>query len=772
VFSAFRKDSVSIAISAAAVASFGAWLSIPETASIHSVYERYIASEESRPRVFEDGISVKLNREAPPVAALEEALRDQPWTSIDAAPGFGVPATPLRALPLASERMALNLLSSNENFQRRLEARNRAVVQESTFEAQSERSAVSPMVPPNASPTFRPSENRRASAPANRRGVSFVAGSGEDFSAPTRSPEVFVEPKAEPTVEPTPTRFISKSKTGLSRDQILAALFGPIAQPGQPTPARRLDQKADGPALAATDSALGFVPSAGRRAPAGRQITIRGPIELSGGLALTHAKDQIAVLRESRGQFVEAGAVWIREARYEIFVESLEGQLVAEVRSPQGEVVGRGYIDLSTVATSASEPGGDAGVRRSVDGVAIRIRPVVAGLVGRVSSAYTTSVPASVATSRGVQGARVEFQETKSAVKSVSGGHFEDSRFVEGSRLVANVSVKDHWPTLATMTSGSETIIPVFSKKMMNAFVSLTSKDDAAAARAIESGGVIWGRVVRSGQTVGGAEVEVRTPGGGEPVYFNDLMLPDASLRATGPNGIFAMSNVEPGTHLVQVRLGKKLSDPVFLKSDVASVSNVELDVLKASTFEARAYDAFRPEFSVRAEIKPMNHLRSRRMTVEADEGSSVKVANLGLPTILDVEGGGDYLTTRMIQNPSSRHLHLPMVSRTWFDRTIGRIRFNNAPSTGNIIGFIHGSRYQVSMKAEALDVDARIVYFDSSGETLNQDFGEPGGGFIILGARNGLHTVTVESEGSDRIFASTVFVEDGHVASLSHWLR
>lgn len=760
MLSAFRKNSVSIAISAAAFSGFGGWLCVPETASIQSVYERYIASEESRPRVFEEGIAVKLNREAPPVAALEEALRDQPWTEIEVSPGFNVQPTPLRALPVASQRMALSLLSSNESFWRRLDERNEAAVKEAAYE------------PPIHPAIRRPAEKLRATAPAHRKGVSYIAdvGSATDVSRARRA-EVFVEPVGDIPAGPTPTRIISKSQTGLSRDQILAALFGPIARPRAVNPQRPAPPS---PTFVATDDSsvettgAPTVTTAGRRAPVGRQITIRGPIELSGGLALTHAKDQIAVLRESRGQFVESGAVWIREARYEIFVESLEGQLVAEVRSPQGEVVGRGHIDLSTMAASD----GETAVRRSLDGVAIRIRPVTAGLVGRVSSAYAASTPASVSTSRGVQGAQVSFQQTGSAVKSVSGGHFEDSRFVEGSRVVTNVSVKDHWPTLATITSGSEVTIPVYSRKMMNAFVSLTTKDEAAAARAMESGGVIWGRVVRAGQTVSGAEVEVRTAGGGEPIYFNDLMLPDASLRATGANGIFAMSNVDPGTHVVQVRIGKRLSDPVFLKSGIASVSNIELDVLKASIFETRAYDAFRPDLALAAEIKPMGHLRSRRMVVDRDLGANLKIANLGMPTILEVEGGPEYVSTRMIQNPSSRHLHLPMVSRGWFDRTVGRVRFNNAPATGNIIGYIQGSRFQVSMKPEALSANAKVIYFDSRGETLDQDFGEPGGGFIILGAQNGLQTVVIASEGSDRVFAATVLVEDGHVASVSHWLR
>ncbi len=752
MLSAFRKNSLSIVLSGAALTSYGGWLSLPESASIQSIYDRYFAREESRPRVFEEGVTIRLNRDAPPVAALEEALRDQPWASIERAPGLNVRPTELKIQPMAAERIAIRILSDNESFQRQLANSKSATI------AQPVRIV--------------PIEKSRSIARENRGGAAFapVADLASDVAPPNRPLEKLVE------VPETKSVSISMSKTGLSREQILAALFGPLAQNSRDlkTSARRqvfaAAPKSIPPAVAA-----GLVPDSidtpaiaarvvGMVAPAGRQIMIRGPIELSGGLALTHAKDRIAVLRESRGQFVESGAVWIREARYEIFVESLEGQLVAEVRSPQGDVVGRGHLELSSVVTSSNG--------KTVEGAKLKVRPVTPGLAGRVQSAYTAGVSASTLVSRGVQGARVESLNTPSVVSTTSGGHFEDARFTEGSRVVANIQAKDHWPTIVSLVAGEDALVPVFSKKMMQAFVSLTSKDEKAAALSLKTSGVIWGRVTRSGETVAGAELNVLTEGAGDPVFFNDLMLPDASMKKTGANGLFAVPGVSKGLHGLQVRLGKRLSDPVFVEADVQSVASLELDVMRASEIPARAYDAFRTETAVNVELRPMGHLKTRKISVAGEAGTLVKLANMGRPTILEVEGGAEYLSTRTIQNPDTRHLELPMVQRSWFDRAVGNFKYNNPPQTGNIIGFIQGSRFRVSMEAQALSRNAKIVYFDSRGELSDKEYGEPGGGFILFGVNNGLQTVLVESDGTDRIFAATTLVEDGYVASLSHWLR
>lgn len=793
-----NRNSVSVLMTASALGLFGVWTATPQASTFDGLYERYLAKEEVKPRVFESGIAVRLNREAPPVAALEEALREQPWTTIEKNPSIGIPAIALQVgtpqVARASEAIANRILASNKLMWDRIEKHN---------------SLVTPIAPPVR--LTKPSSGIREGVAYSARSVSSRATSGTPLR-PQRPLETLTAPS-----EPSP-KTISLSKTGLTRDQLLAALFMPfsnshgarsantnnIFQPNLPkrqtansSVAGRTTSVGGTTIVAAPskgDSRSSFIESTSERdltvseareiaarasaaaaAPAGRQIIIRGPLELAGGLALTHARDRIAVVRESKGQFIESGAVWIREARYEIFVESMEGHLVAEVRSPQGEVVGRGQIALSSLESSDQ--------KKTLDGVVLRVQPVATGIAGRVQSAYSSSSTGTSSgarsVSRGIPGVKVEFQQTPHETRTVSGGIFEESRFTEGSRVIASIQAKDHWPTITSLTTGVEPVIPIFSSKMMEAFVSLTAPTDIKPNQLEdlrETKGVVWGRIVRGSNPVSGAAVEVLTEGIGEPVYFNDLMLPDPSLKTTGASGLFAIPAASEGLHAIQVHIGKRLSDPVYVQAKAKSVVALELDVLKASEIEGRVYEAFRPEKNISAELRIMGHIKARRMKLDAEStggrDSIVKFAHLGAPTIVDVAAGTEYLAVRVVQNPETRYFDVPLVSRAWYDRVVARMRYNSPPTTGNVIGFIQGMRYRVMVEEESLAGPAKVVYFDDRGELISQEYGVPGGGFLLLGLKDGIRTVLIEAEGSNRVYAVTVLVQEGVPALISHWLR
>jgi hypothetical protein len=777
-----NRNSASVLITAAAFSLFGLWVSIPQDvyrgSTLDHLYERYVAKEEIRPRVFETGISVRLNREAPPVAALEEALREEPWTKIEKNPSIGIPGIALRA-GSSQAAIAQRILASNK----------------ATWDQISDSLPQAPIV----------QAVRTVHSTSSREDASLkMASNTRVLKVP---PDFMTQPES---TEPHPIT-LSKSKTGLTRDQLLAAIFLPMAKnhvhqeksnknifkPEISLAHNSISSAGtkivSAPAQANADASLMEADSTRRRpvlatalrdevsassaaiAPSGHQIMIRGNIELSGGLALTHAQDRIAVVREARGQFVESGAVWIREARYEIFVESLEGHLVAEVRSPQGEVVGRGQLALSTVVTSDE--------RKTIDGISLRVQPVSTGFSGRVQSAYSSSSTgtssAAHSISKGIRGAKVEFQQTPVETRTVSGGIFEVSKFAEGSRVQATVRAKDHWPTMVGLTTGSEPIVPVFSNRMMEAFVSLTAPPEMKQGdlqNLRETKGVVWGRVVRGSQPVAGATIEVLTEGIGEPVYFNDLMLPDASLKATGSLGLFAVPAASEGMHAIQVHLGTRMSDPVYFETKPKAVFNLELDVLKASEVESRIYDAFRPDQNLSAELRVFGHAKARKIQIDTNNNAGkvapIKFAHLGTPTIIDVSAGAEYLAVRVTRNPESRFFDVPLVPRAWYDRVVASVRHNAPHMTGNVIGFVEGMRYRVMIEEESLSGPAKVVYFDARGEIVSNEYGVAGGGFLLLGLKEGMRTVLIEAEGSDRVYAATVLVQNGVPALVSHWLR
>lgn len=755
---AIRQNGVSLLISSTALGGYGGWMVLPDSASVHMIYERYVASEESRPRLFDEGVAIRLNREAPPVAALEEALRDQPWAAIEPAPGFGVKPTELKLSASGGENVALAIIADNKKWQ------------EAAIAA-----TVVPRAPVAAPASYLPSlsparvleQKRVANTPPVRRGTSFAYAPAEVSNA---------APRPLPPAPAVVATEISQKQLGLSREQILAAIFMPIATPagggakgaGQPSsitvataaaaPANQVDRRA-----IENDRAVGQFTKTdnGALAPKGRQILIRGSIELAGGLALTHAKDRIVVLREVGGQLVETGAVWIREARYEIFVESLEGSLIAEVRAPQGDVVGRGLTDLAKIEVTNHQ--------RKVEGLSLKVNPVVSGLVGRVQSAYSSVSKENGSMPKGLQGARVDVDQTPYSSRTVSGGFFENPRFAEGSRVVVRARAKEHLPTVAMLTAGYDQILPVYTKKMMAAFSALASEIRPTPKK---PAGLVWGRVARAGESVAGAKIHMLTEGIADPIYFNELMLPDATLTATSSNGLFAVASATAGLHSLQVESTGRISDPILFPAEEGAVSSLDLDTAKVSQVTAKGFDAFRTDWPLRTELRPLGHVKSRRVSIQGESGRVVKILNMGQPVAFDVDAGPDYVPTRVVQNAETRAMVLPMVQRGWFDRVLGRLRYNAQTGTGNVIGFIQGQRFKVSIDEQAAGAAAKILYFDSSGEITGDRYGEAGGGFILLGVKEGLRTLVVEADGSDRLYAATVLVEGGIVSSLSHWLR
>lgn len=725
-----RRASISYlswAISAIALGVFGAYLAMPTESSFEAIYTRYLAKEEPRARVFEEGVRLRFDREAPPIAALEEALREQPWATIERSPGLSVKATELKAETQSIEKLAERIIADNQRVWAEIRA---------------------------ARPVLAPAviEHRKALSTASALPARAL---------PPAPNERYVNP---PVV-------ISAAKLGMTRDQVLASIFMPIANPKNVNwnqPSARTADRAVAQASVKTPSltepvsehslSVGLTEApAGRVAPQGRQILVRGPIEFSGGLAVTHAGDRLVVQREAEGRSAEAGSVSLREAHYEIYVESLDGLLVAELRAPHGEIVGRGHFELNKIQVTSDQ--------RRVDGVLLKVTPVVTGAAGRVRSAYATGP-----IDQGIRGARITVPQTPIKTQTQAAGFFEEHRLAEGSRVIARINAKEHRPTITTLLAGRESIIPMYSDKMISAFEGLTREQVAA------NQGLVWGRVVRNGNPVAGARVEVLTEGALKPIYFSELMLPDKPSTMTASNGLFAIPIVEGQVHAIQIVSGEKYSEPVFTMVDAGAVAPLELDLAMRSVYSARAFDAFRTGWSLAVDVRPTGHAKNRTIRLlreaTAEKPHQVGLTHLGQPVSLDIEAGSEYLRTRVIQNPDTRYLIMPMVQKAWFDRLVGRVRYNVAMSDGAAIGFIQGTRFKVEVAAESLGADARIIYFDSRGEILDQPYGEAGGGFVILGLKSGMQTIVVKADGSDQVFASTLMIEHDTVATVNHWLR
>jgi hypothetical protein len=762
---------------------------------VEEVYQAVMPTARQTERVISEGIVLKLDREAPPVVALEEALREDPWTQIDSPVGFEVPTTALRVSStshapsqvvggarLSSQELGLRIAREIQRDNERLAAHRQTLEQSQTLKQRQIEAVDSPSAGIASTPTS-----------PKVRIVPQAVASAQLEARPTAK---LADSSAAPSI------VISASQVGLSRDQILAAFLSPILQSesvqSETVAANRREvaaprvqaAKMDSPRPATTDPRVTAILENARAArhpqdseittastsvtnpsvaPVHRQVMVSGSLEFAEGLALTHPADSLVVLREDRGRLHEAGVVWVKEARYEIFLESLQGHLVAELRTPQGTVVGRGRVNLTSVVNRLEELHRDRAENKRVDGVALRLAPTAPGVFGQAQSAYTVG-----AHQQALKSGRVVAQGTNLGTRTQANGQFRDPRFADGSRPLLEARAQEHLPTQALASVGTNTQLTLIPQKMAATIRELVADQvtpQDTTPQAMAEMGMIWGRVRRRGEGVAGARVEPMSSVSAV-VYFNDLLIPDPTLEQTSANGWFVIPYARQGGHVLHVNLGTRWSDPVVVGVRPGSVAQVEAEITRGSEVFVRGLDAFRPDWPLHVEVRPMLHRRGRRVTVDRTQESTLRVAHANQDIALDLDAGPEYIRTRMILDPERRDLNMPMLPRGWLEKIRSQVKHNGAPAEGVVVGFFQGQRFQLKISEAWRTENTRVVYFDSRGEVTAAPYGEPGGGFVVFGVQEGVHNIVVGLEGSDRVFATTAWVESSTPMVINHWLR
>jgi hypothetical protein len=487
------------------------------------------------------------------------------------------------------------------------------------------------------------------------------------------------------------------------------------------------------------------------------QILVSGPLEFTQGLALTSASDRVVVFRESDGEVIESGTVWLKEGRYEVFLDEGEGLLVGELRNAQGDVLGRGELELNQLPAVATNQ-----VR--VDAVTLKMSPVPQGLTGRVNSAYST-VTKNVA----IANARIAIDSLSLGAFSNKDGTYQEENLMNGSSVVIRATRASHWGTLALANVGTQNQMILFPDKMITAFTRLISPEKAVTAA---DSAVIWGRVLKGGQPVAGAQVELMTtPELVRPVYFNSMMIPDPSLTSTSENGVYAFFPVAPGAHAVQATYQGNVGDPRVFPTDAHHVSYNDIEVASVRTAKFKVFDAFRTDWPLAAEVVPVGTTHG----LVVPRSGELEWQYIGGPgqLILDVDGGRAYEHVRMAITRDHRVIAVPMIQSAWMDKVRGALRINGDPQTGAIVGFVQGEMpYRASLGEDPSSPNMRVVYFDRNGEVTRDDYGSPGGGFVIFNAAEGFRTVVLQLSGTSKVFATSLLVDQKVTNVISKSMR
>lgn len=475
---------------------------------------------------------------------------------------------------------------------------------------------------------------------------------------------------------------------------------------------------------------------------------IKGTIEITGGLAITN-DHHIEVRRSDEGVLKELGRVDLQTGSYFIDIEEMTGSILARLVDKDGKILGEGQFRLSRIPSQEG---------RTIDGFPLRVEPQPS-FNGVLTSAYNaspmeTAPPKTVVTL--VKGAS-ELAVKKDGIVSMD-------QVTKGSTSVMRTAAPGHFQTASLVVAGEEFKTQLYPESMIKAF-----EDIVAQQRQLSYDGaptVIWGRATLDEKPQAGVSVEVESDPSLEAVYFNAFMIPDANLKATSENGLYAFVAAQPGFHSLLAKRG----DAIFGYQNVVvednSVAQGDIAASKRSdALPVRVYDAFT------GESQPVTiTLQSLQDEVSIENGKGTltlpHVNRMGLMRV--VPAGADFVSAQYSYNDRDQYIHVPLVHWTWLNSIKSYLKIDDMASVGTVVGFVPDENFEVYL-AGYDNFDSRyIVYFDMQGRILQNRKGIAGGGFIIYNVPDDVHEVVVMGERSQKMSSRVIPVDPSSLSVLT----
>ncbi len=476
-----------------------------------------------------------------------------------------------------------------------------------------------------------------------------------------------------------------------------------------------------------------------------RPLLLAGQIEMGGGLAYMGDDAELKVYRFDRDRAIEAGRVWVNEGRFEIHVREAVGQLVAELRSRDGELQGLGELELSSIPTPEKNAA-------KVSSLYVKMLPASSGARTTVVSAYSFG-------SR-----RMPIADSKVFVRGLERElrSNEDAEFIEPdidrrSTFVVRAESPTYWDTLMLTTADQPSELPLFPTTMIKALMQLSM--GAGYELGMEKA-VVWGRVVdEKGRPIRGAKVEIADQTKGTAIYFNSMYLPDRHIESTTENGYFAFIEVVPGVQTIRTAVrGQMLPAQVF-PAESGKVSYVELQSGAERVASVHVFEAFEPQVAQTAGISVVGSDKDLEISGEG----LVRFSGGSGTMTLEIQGSSADFEFMRIQAPRNMQtLNLPMIRRHWTQSLAAQHQVSIEPDRGTIIGFFDQDDFEVYLDDGLSSQERNIVYFNSVGRGLHQREGVRGGGFVIYNAPLGMRTVTIIPKHGKEYLVRTVVAEPG----------
>lgn len=476
--------------------------------------------------------------------------------------------------------------------------------------------------------------------------------------------------------------------------------------------------------------------------------SIVGPLEITGGLAVTN-EHHIEIRRSDEGVLKELGRVDLHKGLYKIEVSETTGSVIARLVDKDGKTLGEGSFRIGRLPATQA---------KALQGPKLKIEPHPA-FAGVVTSAYSFG-----ANDRAPAQTRVTFIKGASEVVAKKDGYVAMDNVVKGSTTVMRAAAPKHFQTASIVISGEEFKSSLYPEPMIQALLKIVEQQRMQSEEGAPT--VIWGRVSLDGKSLSGIDVIVESEPDLQPIYFNQFMLPDPTLKATGENGLFAFVNVSAGFHSLLASRENSIFGYKNVVAEEGSVAQGDVEsTIKSEVIPVRIYDAFSGDAHSAAVT-----MQSLGTDLEVNDGvTTVSLPKLNRSGMARVQPEGtDYVAARYLYNDMDEFVHLPLVRWSWLTSIKAYLRIDDNPNAGFVVGFVPDEDFEVYLAGYDNFDPRQIVYFDMQGRVLQNGKGVAGGGFILYNVPEDTHEVVVLGNRTRKIYSRVLPVDSDSLSILT----
>lgn len=468
---------------------------------------------------------------------------------------------------------------------------------------------------------------------------------------------------------------------------------------------------------------------------------LSGVVAFSETLQFEPEWDQVQIGWFVDGQLMREGVFNSQTLSYELQVDELRGEVIAELVNREEMIVAEALLDVYSWARNQEH-------QLKMNGADLLLEDLLEGVNVQVVSVYHDEGNRDLISDADVQWG---FHDL---IEPTNEDGWAQVWEMDASNSSALISVQSelNYPSVKIADLSRPQQLMVFPKPYVDAMLA-----QMEGLSELGSYGVIWGRVKINQKA--GYQVSVVGEEDLEPFYFTSYIA-NPDQKETSEDGQFSIVGLNDGSYEIElwnsqgIRVDSKL---VYVES--GAMSPVEFDLEKKKNLFFTLFDPLNEGLQTKVSFYELGSGLTKegevnqKLSVPAYEGSDPVVV------YAKVEGLED--ETIMLAPRGKKHQDLPVLNQKWWERTQKELQIKS--EDGVMVGFVD-TEESFEIFIEEVNSDARVMYFDEKGWPVDRLQGEKASGFVVYNMGEGLHTLILKTE-SGALSSEAVYLDGSSVS-------